>query len=104
MFSLALTEAVHLERNVAEWCRHKRVGGATVARAEGPPSWTSSVRSRRISADDGPGGLYATFRDTTCPLGVIGSIVGMRDTLATHISRTVDGGEFGTIKRAQFKG
>ena len=31
MFSLALTEAVHLERNVAEWCRHKRVGGATVA-------------------------------------------------------------------------
>ena len=36
------------------------------------PSWTSSVRSRRISADDGPGGASTTFRDATRLSGVIG--------------------------------
>ena len=34
----------------------------------------------------------------------LAKIFDMRDTLATHKSCTVDGGEFGTIKRAQFKG
>ncbi len=38
----------------------------------GLPSWTSLVRSRRISVDYGPGGAYATIRDTICPPCVIG--------------------------------
>ena len=47
------------------------VGRAPDARG-GLPSWTSLVRSRRISVDDGPGGAYATIRDTICPPCVIG--------------------------------
>ena len=47
---------------------HRRRGKGRRARLDargGGPSWTSSVRSRKISADDGPGGAYTTFRDTT---------------------------------------